>query len=186
MGEPATAIGLALAVAPLFISALENYQNVIQPFIIFKKKYKDEVQKIQDILQVQSRLFENECGYLLDGIGGLGSEMVGNHHHWRWSHPEFEINFKTRLDNNFDACVSAVRRVCTILKEMLDETKTLEILQQKKVSSKHSRRSTRGYCKTLRRYNFRFCKTNSERGPRLTSSLWPDIQLLALQSLIWD
>lgn len=144
MGEPATAAGLALAVAPLIISALENYQNVFEPFIIFKKRYKEEVQRIQDILHVQQQNFDNECGFLLDSIAGPGYEMVGNHHHWRWSDPEFEIKFKNRLDNNFDACVSALRRVRTILKEILDETKTLEILQQKKVSSKHSRRSTRG------------------------------------------
>ena len=144
MGEPATAAGLALAVAPLIISALENYQNVFEPFIIFRKKYKDEVQRFQEILHVQKQNFDNECGFLLDDIAGPGYEMVGNHHHWRWSAPEFEIQFRSRLDSNFDACVLAVRRVRTILNEILDETKTLEILQQKKVSSIHSRCSTRG------------------------------------------
>ena len=142
MGEPATAAGLALAVAPLIISALENYQNVFEPFIIFRKKYKEEVKRFQDLLRVQKQTFYNECGFLLDDIEGAGYDMVDNRSHWRWQDPELEIKLRSRLDDNYDACVAAVRRVRTILDEILDETKTLEILQQKKVSFIHSRHRT--------------------------------------------
>ena len=138
MGEPATAAGLALAVVPLIISALENYQNVFEPFIIFKKKYKEEVKRFQDLLRVQNQTFCNECGFLLDGIAGAGYDMVDNRDHWRWQDPELEIKLRSRLDKNYDACVAAVRRVRVILDEILDETKTLEILQQKKVSFIHT------------------------------------------------
>jgi len=68
MADPATIAGLTLAVAPLIISALENYEYTLQPILIFSRGYQKEVQRFQDALKVQKRDFENECCFLLHSV----------------------------------------------------------------------------------------------------------------------
>ncbi|KAL8796029.1 MAG: hypothetical protein Q9195_001605 [Heterodermia aff. obscurata] len=128
----AEAAGLALAVIPLIISALENYENVLEPFIIFRKKYKEEVEKFQYRLRIQKLRFDNECGILLGDVTGPGHDIVANHDHWWWQDPMLGIRLKNRLDDNYEICVLALGRIRTILEDILKESKTLEILQQKK------------------------------------------------------
>ena len=51
--DPVTAAGLALAIVPLMISALENYEYTFQLIIIFSHRYKREIERFQNALRVQ-------------------------------------------------------------------------------------------------------------------------------------
>lgn len=132
MADPATAAGLALAVAPLIISALENYEYTFQPIIIFSRRYKREVERFQHALKVQKVDFANECCFLLHSVtSSRGNVMINDYSHALWHDAELEDQLKARLADCYDACVSALSLINALLVEILKETRTLDILTQK-------------------------------------------------------
>ena len=133
MADPTVIAGLTLAVAPLIISALENYEYTLQPILIFSRGCQKEVQRFQDALKVQRRDFENECCFLLHSVTNAdqGRTMIKNRRHSSWGDDDLEAQLRYRLDRNYDACVSALQLINRILTEILEETKHFDILQQK-------------------------------------------------------
>ena len=131
MVDPATAAGLALAAIPLMISALENYEYTFQPIIIFSRRYRKEVERLQDALRIQKADFGNECCFLLESVSHCGNSMINDLHHQSWQDQGLEDKLKIRLEENYDACVSALRLINIILREILEQTKTLDILLEK-------------------------------------------------------
>ena len=79
MVDPATAAGLGLAVVPLIISALENYEDTFKFFIIFTRKYKKEVEDFQDALRVQKTDFDNQCLFLVQNVTSHGFDITGTY-----------------------------------------------------------------------------------------------------------
>ena len=130
--DPATAAGLALAVVPLLISALENYEYTLQPIVIFSRRYQKEVQRFQDVLKVQKVDFTNECCLLLHSVTyNHGNVMVDDLQHTLWQEDGLEDRLKARLNESYDACISALSLINTLLADILKETKTLDILNEK-------------------------------------------------------
>lgn len=130
--EPATVAGLVLAVAPLIISALENYEYTFQPIIIFSRSYRKEVERFQHGLKVQKVDFANECCFLLHSVtSNRGNEMINDPHNALWHDADLEDRLIIRLADCYDACVSALSLINAALSEILRETKTLDILTQK-------------------------------------------------------
>ena len=66
------AVGLALAILPLIISSIENYQNVSSRFARFRK-FAPEVNRFQMSLKAQKAIFENECRLLLCNVTDQGT-----------------------------------------------------------------------------------------------------------------
>ena len=66
--DPVTAVGLTLAVLPLIIAALENFEYTCQPIIIFSRRYRREIERFQNALKVRKVTFENECSFLVDNV----------------------------------------------------------------------------------------------------------------------
>ena len=129
--DPATIVGLALAVPPLIVAALENWEYTFQPIIIFSRRYHREVERFQRSLKVQRALFANGCCFLLhDVIYNRGSIIINDRNDPPWKDSGLEARLKARLEDSYDACVSALRSINTVLNEILSETKTLEILLQ--------------------------------------------------------
>ena len=132
MADPATATGLALAVIPLIVSALENYEYTFQPIIIFSKRYRKEVEKFQKALKVQKVNFANECTFLLHSVtSNQGNEMIDDLQHPFWWDRDLENRLRDRLSDSYDGCVSSLSLINDILLEILKDTKTLDILLQK-------------------------------------------------------
>ena len=130
--DPVTAAGLGLAIIPLVISALENYEYTFQPIYIFSRTYQREVERFQHALQVQKVDFENECCFLLHSVtSNCGNEMVKDLQHPLWQDNDLEERLKTRLNESYEGCRSALRLINELLTDILRETKTLHILQQK-------------------------------------------------------
>ncbi len=130
--EPATVAGLALAVGPLIISALENYEYTFQPIIIFSRGYRREVERFQHALKVQRVNFANECCFLLHSVTSNGGNvMINDPRHALWQDEDLEDRFKVLLTDCYDACVSALSLINAVLSDILRETKTLDILTQK-------------------------------------------------------
>lgn len=132
MADPATAAGLALAVIPLIISALENYEYTFQPIIIFSKRYRKEVEKFQKALKVQKVNFANECTFLLHSVtSNRAHSMIDDLEHPLWRDSDLESRLRERLSDSYDGCVSSLSLINDILEEILQDTKALEILLQK-------------------------------------------------------
>lgn len=130
--DPATAAGLALAVVPLMISALENYEYTFQPIIIFSHRYKREIERFQCALKVQRVDFANECAFLLHAVtSNRGSVMIDDLRHPLWEDADLEDRMKINLNDCYAGCVSALSLINNILTEILKETKTLDILLQR-------------------------------------------------------
>jgi len=130
--DPATVAGLGLAVAPIIISALENYEYTFQPIIIFSRRYGREVERIQHALKVQKVDFANECCFLLHNVtSNRGNVLINDPHHALWQDEDLEDRLKIRLGDCYDAFVSALSLINAALSGILRETKTLDILTQK-------------------------------------------------------
>lgn len=130
--DPATGIGLGLAVIPLTISALENYEYTFQPIIIFSRHYRKEVERFQNALKVQRVSFANECCFLLHSVtSNHGNVMINDPGHALWRDKNVEEQLKARLVDSYDGCVSALSLINGALTEILKETKTIDIVLQK-------------------------------------------------------
>lgn len=130
--DPATVAGLALAVVPLMLFALENYEHAFQPIIIFTRHYRREVERFQMALKIQKVVFQNECCLLLDRVQlSQGDVMIGDLTHPLWRDNNLEDRIRLQLDESYDACISSLFLINQILAEILKETGTLEILAQK-------------------------------------------------------
>ncbi len=130
--DPATAAGLALAIVPLMMSALENYEYTFQPIIIFSHRYKREIERFQHALRVQRTVFANECRFLLHTVTlNRGKIMVDDLGHALWQDEDLETRLRAQLSDCYEACVSALSLINTLLTEILQETKTLDIVQKK-------------------------------------------------------
>lgn len=130
--DPVTAAGLALAVVPLVISALENYEYTLQPIVIFSRRYRKEIKRFQDALKVQKVDFANECCLLLHSVTcNRGNVMVDDLQHMLWQEGGLEDRLKARLNESYDACVTALSLINTLLADILKETKILDILNEK-------------------------------------------------------
>ena len=130
--DPVTAAGLALAFVPLVISALENYEYTLQPIVIFSRRYRKEVERFQDALKVQKVDFTNECCLLLRSVTyNRGNMMVDDLQHILRQEDGLEDRLKARLNESYDACISALSLINTLLADILKETKTLDILNEK-------------------------------------------------------
>ena len=143
--DPATTSGLALAVIPLIISAVEKYEYTFQPFLIFfyKSHYRKEVERSQSRLRIQHTNFENECFLLLLLLRvafGPDREMTISELKKAMQRDEgLEERLKDRLDHSYDACLSALMLINNILSEVFQETRSLHFLMEKgKVSCRPS------------------------------------------------
>ena len=130
--DPITGAGLALAVIPLVIAALQNYEYTLQPIVIFSSRYRKEVERLQDSLKVQKVDFMNECCFLLHSVtSNRGNVMVDDLRHVLWQEQNLEERLKARLNESYDACVSALSLINTLLTDVLKETKIFDIIDAK-------------------------------------------------------
>jgi len=62
--DPVTIASLALGIAPLIISVIENYETTFQPFVTYGE-YSREIDRFKTRLSTQKAIFNNECQLLL-------------------------------------------------------------------------------------------------------------------------
>jgi hypothetical protein len=118
--DPATAAGLALGVLPLIVSALENYDRIFQPLIIFTRSCRKEAEYFQLALRVQRTAFRNACRLLLYSATeyklAVPDMLSGSQHQHLWRDGRFRERLEAQLGDSFEACVAAL----TLVKQTLD------------------------------------------------------------------
>jgi hypothetical protein len=116
MPDPVSLAGLGLAILPLILFAIENYEHIFEPAIIFAHGGGTEAGKFQLALDVQRTQFENSCRLLLKTVTSHTDDMITDRQHPLWWDRDLDERFKARLGDSFRACVSAL----TLIQEALD------------------------------------------------------------------
>ncbi|KAH7409115.1 hypothetical protein BKA64DRAFT_664177 [Cadophora sp. MPI-SDFR-AT-0126] len=134
--DPFTITGLALGIAPLIISAVENYEYTFQPFVTYRR-YSQEINNFTTRLGAQKAIFNNQCQLLLSQAGGdtenssLEGILCDPNHPFRRSE-KLNSRLETLLGNSLSACESTLRLIQRTLKDVMHETKRFqEVVEQK-------------------------------------------------------
>jgi hypothetical protein len=143
--DPATIAGLVLGVAPLIISAIENYETAFQPFVIYRR-YSREIAKFATRLDAQKAIFNNQCQLLLlaaekDGLQEdvILDNILKDPRHPSRSDGELNSHLVDLLGASVNTCVSILRLIQQTLEEITRETKGFQELSNKKVSRTYSK-----------------------------------------------
>ena len=113
------AVGVALALLPLLISAAENYNNCVGPFSRYKR-FAKEAEEFVQLLNVQRIIFRNECQILLEGLigGEVAASMLNNPNHPSWRDPALNEQLIQLLDKSETACANIINLISGRLREV--------------------------------------------------------------------
>ena len=116
-------VGVVLGVLPLIISAIEDYEKIVDPVVTFRK-YSKALQTFTTELNVQRDIFQNECIWIL-------SRFVDGHElEAMLQEPAHNLRHVLRKDDNLDGNISKtlgaspyrqLRDILVLISESLSE-----------------------------------------------------------------
>lgn len=105
-------IGLALAIAPLIISAAEHY-SIAATCLKRYCRYESDQQELVSVVNIQRQIFRKtiQCLPAYDfGLGDeLASEMLKNAEHPQWKDEHIDAYFAERMADSNEALKTSVR-----------------------------------------------------------------------------
>ena len=132
----AEAAGFTLAVLPLLISAVENYEVVFRPLVTYCR-YAKEAERFTNRLKAQKTVFRNECHLLLSSVCDQPQEvdaMLNVSEHPLHSDMDIDTRILKLLDSSYDTCMSTLKLINDTLEEIGEETKGFGALIGSQVS----------------------------------------------------
>lgn len=116
------AAGLTLAVLPLVRSAAKSYNDVLSPFLRFKR-FTKEAKRYSKELEVQRTIFREECRSLLESVidHDAASGMLELLAKELWSDYQLEEKIAQQLGESKQACVTLVELIEEQLRDIGDE-----------------------------------------------------------------
>jgi len=123
----AEAVGFALAVFPLLISAAEHYAEVTVAFRRYNR-FTDEAGNLAKILNIQRVIFRTTNKTLLERIG----DMLDNAHHASWEDKLTEETFMKQLDDLAEPVMDSIQLIKRELETLGRESQKLEALTAEK------------------------------------------------------
>jgi hypothetical protein len=133
MADPVSFAGLGLAILPLMLFAIENYERIFEPVIILAHGGRTEAGKFQLALDVQKTRFENSCRLLLKTVTSHTNDMITDHQHPLWWNRDLDEELEARLGDSFRACVSALTLIQEALDRAMEDYGGLNVLTLSKV-----------------------------------------------------
>ncbi|KAH0538686.1 hypothetical protein FGG08_004761 [Glutinoglossum americanum] len=124
MSGAETVAGLALALLPLVVSALENYEITFEPFVRYRK-FAPELERFEKRLKAQKTIFRNECRLLLSSLTDLHEvdQMLEQRSlHPSWRDEDMNKRLLGHLGYSADACVSMMDLIEEILGRLNKES----------------------------------------------------------------
>lgn len=117
----AEAAGVALAVLPLLISAIEHYEGCLKPVRRFCK-FVSQAQRFQKKFDTQRTIFRNQCLLLLLDV--LEQEtvqfMMTDKANPSWSDRRLDHELQERLGASQDTCISTIEEIASVLRRLQD------------------------------------------------------------------
>jgi hypothetical protein len=136
---------MVTGVAPLIISAIENYETAFQPFVTYRR-YSGEIAKFATRLDAQKAIFNNQCQLLLlapekDGLQEdvILDNILKDPRHPSRSDGTLNSHLEDLLGASVNTCVSTLRLIQQTLDEITRETEGFQELSNKKVSRTYSK-----------------------------------------------
>jgi|ERR1700722_13919097 hypothetical protein len=129
----AEAVGFALAVFPLLISAAEHYAEVTVAFRRYNR-FTDEAGNLAKILNIQRVIFRTTNKSLLERIVGReqAGDMLDNAHHASWEDKLTEETFMKQLDDLAEPIMDSIQLIKRELETLGRESQKLEALTVEK------------------------------------------------------
>ena len=130
------AIGLALGILPLLISAIEHYDEVLRPFSRYRG-FASKAQRFIDELETERTIFRTECQLLLAVVAGpkIAAEMLRDCHHSSWHDDAVRSRLIGKLGVLGAECTSLICKIENKLCDIGQKSEQLGtvIAQEKKV-----------------------------------------------------
>ncbi|KFY22861.1 hypothetical protein V493_06278 [Pseudogymnoascus sp. VKM F-4281 (FW-2241)] len=116
--------GVVLAVLPLFISALENYENGLDPiraFLEFDSELPNQIRKLRD----QHIIYNLTMRYLLSSIADSDevNEMISDPGGVVWQDGGMQKRLEERLDESYQAYLDTIKHMEGIMKAIAKDLK---------------------------------------------------------------
>ena len=121
--------GLVLAVLPLLISSLQQYDHVTSCFARYRN-FAPEVNRYQLRLKTQRTIYENECRLLLSNVidRGAADLILDNASQNSNLDPQVVSDFALQLGRCGEACLTTAKQIKQRLEEIGHEGRVLESL----------------------------------------------------------
>ena len=118
--------GIALAILPLLISAVEHYDDCLSPFARFKN-FPKEAGRFIKLFNIQKAIFHNQCRILLEEVieQDAAASMLRSSEHPFWCDTELEIQIVGLLDKSKVACADTIELINEKLSEVGSECQDL-------------------------------------------------------------
>ena len=122
----AEAAGLALAILPLLISAIEHYDDSLKPFRRICH-FSSQVNKFLRRVEAQQAIFLNQCRLLLEESveSDTASQMIKDRQHPFWADTEVDGELQRQLDASLGSCTATVHDINTALKRLREQSAKL-------------------------------------------------------------
>ena len=119
--------GLVLGIVPLFLSALEHYEEVFQPFQRYRK-FTLELQRYRVQLTTQKTIFRNSCQILLCSVIEIDEAklMLREINHPLWMDGDLGDNIIRQLGESGISCEAIIGMIIVKLKELMAECKKFD------------------------------------------------------------
>ena len=115
----AEAAGLALAVLPLLISAVEHYEHCLRPIKCFCD-FTSQAKQFCKRFDIQKTIFRNQCRLLLQDIveQEVAQSMLLDQRHPYWIDAEMTALLERQLEASRDSCVAVIEDILAVLAKL--------------------------------------------------------------------
>lgn len=113
--------GLALAVLPLLVSAIEHYDDILKPLRAYRG-FSSKLKRLNDDLTVQRTIFRTECLLLLAPVSTstTAQAMLSDPRHEAWESVTLERVLNERFGPLASSCQLVVKRINAHLKSIAE------------------------------------------------------------------
>ena len=115
-------VGVVLGVLPLIISAIEHYNDIVDPIVTFRK-YSRELQTFMTELNVQRDIFQNECIWILSRFidGHELQDMLKSPTHHLRSGLKQDVELQQKVSNSIGAHASQLKDILELINSSLND-----------------------------------------------------------------
>ena len=122
-------VGLVL---PLLLSAVENWDACIRPFVRYRK-FEREAKDYHEGIEIQRTIFRNECRFMLEGVieHDAVSGMLESPAHKDWRSHLVGGKLNQLLGDSVQGCLSIIRTINQKLEDILEDSHEFSLIMDK-------------------------------------------------------
>ena len=121
------AVGLALAILPLIVSAAQHYEDCFRPFLKYKR-FAQEADGFRKLFSVQKAIFRNQCGTLLQELveHDAALAILNGGRHLSELESDLERQLNDLLGESKEPCAAIMNAIHDKLSDIESESQQLE------------------------------------------------------------